>query len=203
MKKKSFIATISTFVTVIACAFVAVMFFMNNMEVYGASIGSLNISSGVNGSVSATYNRVDRDSGETKKTDDMTTIDGSKVVTFGSSKATSVGLLNPSEGNIALTSSDDLVVTYFFEAVDTYYASFIVADEGSLSRNIQISYSIDGKTFDVCGMNNLQIVEVKAGETTIVSIKVHIINTASDANMNGAINWDLTTDSSAYLAQQA
>ncbi len=204
MKKKGVFATILVNAISVACLVVAVMFFVNNAQIYGASISSLYFSSGVKGSVSATYNMVDRNTGAVQATSDMTTSDGSKTVAFGATRASSVGLLNPNDGTITLSENSDVVLTYSFTADNTYYAGLSIADVGETpSENIAFYYSINGDDYEEIAINRVQNVKMEGGETTTVSIKIHIVNVNCDAKMSGAINWNLTNDSSAYDIQQA
>lgn len=204
MKKKNLIISFALNMTLIICMIVAVVFVSNKSQVYGASIDSFYASMDVRGSVSATYNLVDRFSGKLKATNVMTTCHGNEVISFGSSTGTNVGLLNPAERVISLSAENDLVVTYSFTADDTYYAGLSVVDkENTQTNNIAFYYSIDGEEYKEFEMQKAQYLKMEKGTTTAVSIKIHIINTACNANMSGTINWNLTVDSGAYDVQQA
>lgn len=203
MKKKSLIASLVFNMTLIASMIVMIVFLFGNSQVCGASIGSLYATSDVRGSVSATYSRVNRFSGELISTNEMTTNDGDKTILFDSSKETSVGLLNPEEEIICLSAVTDLVVTYSFMASNTFYAGLTVADnEDTQTKNIDFYYSIDGGEYEKFDIDKVKYLKMEEGKTTIVSIKIHIVNTACDASMTGEINWALSVDSLGYDAQQ-
>jgi hypothetical protein len=70
------------------------------------------------------------------------------------------------------------------------------------TENVTFSYSVNDGEYKEFDMYETQYLKVEEGKTTTVSIKIHVVNTARNASMNGTIDWELMVDSGAYDVQE-
>ena len=193
MKKKWMIAAFSICITIVVGLIATIIVLACGTQGVGTSVSVLYVATDIEGTVSAKYSRVNKNTSTVISTTDMVTSSGSKTVSFLSTAPTTTSLLNPTESNIALTAEQDLVITYTFTAVATYYATLEYKDSSTSASNIEFSYALnDGAYSDEMSMP----IEVTPDHSTTYSIKLHIANTARNANLSGSLNWALTKEGS-------
>lgn len=191
MKKKGLIAIFSVCITLIVALVATIVVLASGTQGVGTNVSVLYVATDIEGEVSATYSRVNKNTKAVYQTTDMVTSSGAKKVSFFASQPTTTSLLNPTESNIALTAEQDLIITYTFSGVAEYYAALEYVDKDQAEPNIEFEYALnDGEYSKGLSMP----IKVEADKSTTFSIKLHIANTARSANLSGSLNWVLTKD---------
>ena len=187
------IVAFSICITIVVGLIATIIVLASGTQGVGTSVSVLYVATDIEGTVSAKYSKVNKNTSAVISTTDMVTSSGSKTVSFLSTAPTTTSLLNPTESNIALTAEQDLIITYTFTAVETYYATLEYKDGSTSASNIEFSYALnDGAYSDEMSMP----IEVTPDHSTTYSIKLHIANTARNASLSGSLNWALTKDGS-------
>ena len=191
MNKKWMIVAFSICITIVVGLIATIIVLASGTQGVGTSVSVLYVATDIEGTVSAKYSKINKNTSAVISTTDMVTSSGSKTVSFLSTAPTTTNLLNPTESNIALTAEQDLIITYTFTAVATYYATLEYKDSSTSASNIEFSYALNDEAYtDEMSMP----IEVTPDHSTTYSIKLHIANTALNANLSGSLNWALTKD---------
>ncbi len=193
MNKKGMIVVFSVCLVVVAGLIATIIVLASGTQGVGTSVSVLYVATDIEGTVSAKYSKVNKNTSAVISTTDMVTSSGSKTVSFLSTAPTTTSLLNPTESSIALTAEQDLIITYTFTAVETYYATLEYKDNSTTASNIEFSYALNDGAYNP---KMSMPIEVTPDKSTTYSIKLHIANTARNANLSGSLNWALTKEGS-------
>ena len=191
MNKKGMIVAFSICIAIVAGLIATIIVLASGTQGVGTSVSVLYVATDIEGTVSARYSKVNKNTSAVISTTDMVTSSGSKTVSFLSTAPTTTNLLNPTESSIALTDEQDLIITYTFTAVETYYATLEYKDNSTSASNIEFSYALNDGAYNP---KMSMPIEVTPDKSTTYSIKFHIANTALNANLSGSLNWALTKD---------
>ena len=189
MNKKGMIVVFSVCLVVVAGLIATIIVLASGTQGVGTSVSVLYVATDIEGTVSAKYSKVNKNTSAVISTTDMVTSSGSKTVSFLSTAPTTTSLLNPTESSIALTAEQDLIITYTFTAVETYYATLEYKDNSTTASNIEFSYALNDGAYNP---KMSMPIEVTPDKSTTYSIKLRIANTARNANLSGSLNWALT-----------
>ncbi len=192
MKNKKLIIAFSLCIIVVVGLIATIVVLASGTQGVGTSVSVLYVATDIEGSVSAKYSRINKNTSAIISTADMVTSSGDKTVKFLAITPTTTSLLNPTDSSIALMAEEDLVITYTFTAVEKYYATLEYKDNSNSPTNIEFTYSLNDEVF----LDEMTMpIEISADKSTSYSIKLHIANTAKNASLGGSFNWVLTKTS--------